>query len=175
MADLVAGTRYDANWRATDANGDTTALATRFNGQAGGGLQGPSAGQGPSGPAGASGSAGAPGPAGPAGPPGPAGVGVEGVTVTCKLVRSATGRLLSRCKAVVVLKRAGARVAMRVSRGGVVHALVGGVAKSRATAFTLRLRHPLPHGRYAMTIVITRHGNSRTGVGTVRVRRPSIE
>jgi hypothetical protein len=166
---LVAGTRYNATWVATDANGDTTTLSSRFNDQTGSSaaaVPAPDPAPAPAGPAGAPGKQGVAGPAGKPGPRGargPAGAGVRGVIVTCK--HGGT-----KCKATVVLTSAKARVSMRLARGRTVYAIGSGVTRSRHTVFALRLRHPLKRERYAMTVVVNQLGHARTGVGTVRVR-----
>ena len=71
MSGIAAGTRYAATWVATSANGDTTALATRFNGQAGTsgtpGAPGATGATGSTGAAGANGATGATGATGAAG------------------------------------------------------------------------------------------------------------
>lgn len=169
---LLAGTRYAATWVATDPNADTTTLTTRFNGQAGGGAPtAPPGAPGPAGPPGEKGVAGPAGKPGPRGPRGPAGIGVHGVIVSCKLVRS-NGRIAgTRCKATVILTSAArARVSLRLARGGTVYALGSGVTRSRHSVFALRLRHRLKRERYKMTIVVNQRGRARTAVGTVRVR-----
>jgi hypothetical protein len=159
---LVAGKRYDATWVATNANGDTTTYATTFNGQAGP-PAGPAGSTGPAGPTGATGAR------GPQGLPGPAGIGVKGVDVTCRLVRTKGKITGTKCKAVVVLKSAGARLSLRLKRDSTFYAMGSGTAKKRSASFTLVQRRALKRGRYDMTIVLTRKGKARTAVGTVRV------
>jgi hypothetical protein len=176
---IVAGTRYTAKWVATNVNGDTTTHRTRFNGQAGAvaatgpagpagtpGAPGPAAPAAPAGPAGPTGAA---GPRGPQGLPGPAGIGVSGVNVTCKLVRK-LGRITgTRCKAIVVLNTAGARVALRLKQRGRFFAMGTGDTKARSASFTLSQHRALKRGSYDMTIVLTRKGRSRTAAGRVTV------
>jgi hypothetical protein len=191
LTGLLPGTRYTAGWRATDPIGNTTTLNTRFNAQAGGaGTPGPAGAAGAPGATGAAGDAGAtgdpgaagagatgatgaagtPGQRGAQGPPGPAGIGVDGVTVSCKLVKR-NGKIAStKCKANVVLDSAQAAVSLRLSRGATAYAAGHGIARSRHATFNLRVRHPLGRRRYGMTIVVNRHGHPRTAVGTVRVR-----
>jgi hypothetical protein len=188
MTGIVAGTRYAAQWVATDVNGDTTTLISRFNGQAGATAAAPGP-AGPAGPAGATGVGGAVGAAGPAGaagpngamgatgaqgargPRGPAGIGVRGVGVTCQIVRTGGAITGTKCKAHVVLTTASARVSLRLARGKTVYAIGGGLVRSRSTTFALHQRHALKKsGRYAMTVVLTRNGKASTGVGSVRVR-----
>ena len=110
MSAIAAGTRYVATWLATGANGDTTALATRFNGQAGASgtpgatgrdrrdrcarraptvrrvrpvppvRQAPRGATGANGATGATGARGAAGATGPRGPQGPAGPAGAGIS-----------------------------------------------------------------------------------------------
>lgn len=167
---IVAGTRYTATWVATNGNGDTTTQTTRFNGQAGAVPDaGPAGTPGTTAPAGPAGAPGAIGPRGPQGLPGPAGIGVRGVNVTCKLVRK-LGRITgTKCKAIVVLNSAGARVAIRLRQRGRLIAMGTGDAKARSASFTLSQHRALKRGSYDMTIVLTRKGKARTAAGRVTV------
>jgi Collagen triple helix repeat (20 copies) len=190
MSQIAAGTRYAATWVATNVNGDTTSFASRFNGQAGaGGTAGPAGptgatgATGPAGPAGAKGSPGntgargapgAPGAQGPQGPPGPAGIGIAGVNVTCKLVKTNGVITGTKCTATVVrsssdVKRA--RIALRIYRGSKVYAMGSTVLKKRSGSFGLVQRRKLSRGtRYDMSIVLTQKGKAKNAVGRVRVR-----
>jgi hypothetical protein len=188
MTGIVAGTRYDATWVATNANGDTSAFGTKFNGQAGAsgtpGTQGPKGDTGatgpagPTGPAGSAGPAGTPGapgargPAGPQGPRGPAGIGISGVNVTCKVVKVA-GKPVHKCKATIVRTGAvsRAKVAIRLYRGNSVYAMGSTVLKKRSGSFGLVQRRKLSRGsKYNMTIVLTEKGGAKTAAGRVSVR-----
>jgi hypothetical protein len=180
---LVAGTRYAAQWVATDANGDTTTRNTAFNDQESTSGPGGTGATGDTGAAGATGETGVgtPGATGPTGAEGPAGatgprgtpgtvrmaaIGVRGVSVRCKVVAGDR-----RCKASVVLtsSRAG-RVAVRLNRRGMAYATGTGPTKARHATLKLRLRRALPAGRYGLTIVVTRRGVARTAIGSVLVR-----
>jgi len=194
---IVAGTRYDATWVATNANGDTTSFATRFNGQAGAsgtpgeagpkgdtgaaGSTGATGATGATGSTGATGATGAPGaagprgaigPTGPRGPAGPAGIGIRGVTVTCKVVKVA-GKATHKCKATIVRTSSASRakVAIRMTRAGRLYAMGSTVLKSRNGSFGLVQRRKLSRStRYDMTIVLTEKGSAKTAVGRVKVR-----
>jgi hypothetical protein len=92
------------------------------------------------------------------------------VHVSCQLVRHNGAITGTRCKATVALTSGQAAVAVRLSRGSTVYALGKGVARTRHTTFALRQRHVLKNGRYALSIVVTRHGRARTATSSVAVR-----
>jgi hypothetical protein len=182
---LVAGTRYRATWVATSPNNDTTTYASRFNDQSG--TTGPTGAAGATGTAGPAGAAGAAGPAGPAGAHGPAGtqgprglrgpagIGISGVKVTCKLVRTHGVISGTKCKATVEQSTAAssASVAVRMQRASTVYAMGNGTLKkgSHRTSFALTQRRALKRGaRYDMTIVLTRKGKAQTALSNVKVR-----
>ena len=177
---LVAGKRYAATWVATSPNNDTTTYASRFNDQAG--YTGPAGPVGPAGPTAPAGPAGATGPRGPAGPQGPqgirgpAGIGISGVKVTCKLVKTRGEITGTKCKATVTQATAGSRasVAVRMQRASTVYAMGKGTLKSRqrSTSVNLVQRRALKRGgRYDMTIVLTRKGQgAKTALAHVKVK-----
>jgi hypothetical protein len=197
LTGLTAGTRYDATWGLTDANGDAITLVTRLIDQAATppetgkeGPPGPVGKEGPPGPAGNAGSAGAAGAQGAVGPPGPVGPtgatgpqGAQGppgtaeeIDCTSKKVKTTVNhktQLKTKTTCVVKQLEPGAtlsNVTLTLMRGRVVYAVGAGTVGHAARALRMRDLRPVPAGDYTLTVV-SAHGRARTATRYhVRVR-----